>query len=108
MAYYLLQAAYTPDSWAAMIKNPQNRAEAVGPMIEKLGGSIKGFWLAFGEYDVIAIVEMPDNASAAAFSVAASAGRGVKAVKTTPLMTVEEGIDAMKKAGDIAYQPPGS
>ena len=108
MAYYLIQARYTPDSWGAMLKNPQNRAEAIKPAIEKLGGSIKGLWLAFGEYDVMAIVQMPDNPSAAAFSVAASAAGGLSAFKTTPLMTVEEGMEAMRKAGDIGYQPPGS
>ena len=108
MAYYLIQAAYTPDAWAKMVKHPQNRQQAVAPVIERLGGSIKGFWLAFGEYDVIAVVEMPTNVSAAAFSLAASAGGGVKALKTTPLMTVEEGTEAMSKAGDTGYRPPSS
>ncbi len=69
-------------------------------------GSIKGLRLAFGEYDAIGIVEMPDNASAAAFSLAAAAGGGVKAFKTTPLMTVEEGIEAMTKAGSCGYESP--
>ena len=105
MAYYLIQATYTREAWAAMVKNPQNREEAVKPVIERLGGSVKGLWLAFGEYDVIAIVEMPDNSSVAAFSVASSAAGTVKAFRTTPLMTVEEGLAAMKKAGDIGYRP---
>ncbi len=106
MAYYLIQAAYTREAWAAMVKNPQNREEAIKPVIERLGGSVKGLWLAFGEYDAVAIVEMPDNTSAAAFSVAAAAAGAVKGFRTTPLMTVEEGFEAMKKAGDIGYRPP--
>ncbi len=106
MASYLIQAAYTNEASAALIKNPQNRAHAIKPVIEKLGGSIKGLWVAFGEYDAIGIVEMPDNVSAAAFSLAASAGGGVKALKTTPLMTVEEGIEAMTKAGSCGYEAP--
>ena len=108
MAYYLVQAAYTREAWAAMVKNPQNRGEAVKPVIDKLGGSIKGLWLAFGEYDAVGIVEMPNNTSAAAFSLAASAAGVVKAFKTTPLMTVEEGMEAMKKAGGVRYLPPTS
>jgi uncharacterized protein with GYD domain len=64
-------------------------------------------YLAFGEYDVIGIMEMPDHVSAAAFSLAASAGGGLKAVKTTPLLTVEEGIEALKKAAGAGYRPPG-
>lgn len=108
MPYYLLQAAYTPEAWAAMAKNPQNRVEAVRPVAQRLGGSIEHAWLAFGEYDIVAICQFPDNASAAAFSIAASAGGALKAIKTTPLMTVEEGVEAMRKAGGAGYRPPGS
>lgn len=108
MAHYLFQVSYTSDAWASQIKNPQNRVEAVRPAIESLGGKIEATYLAFGEYDVVLITEFPDNVSAAAFSLAASAGGAVKAVTTTPLMTVEEGIEAMKRAGGSGYQPPSS
>jgi uncharacterized protein with GYD domain len=54
------------------------------------------------------IFEMPDNVSMAAFALAAAAGGAVKAVKTTPLMTIEEGIEAMRKASGTGYRPPGS
>jgi len=60
-----------------------------------------------GKYDVMAVIDMPDNVSAAAFSIAASAGGAVKAAKTTPLMTMEEGIEAVRKADTAGYRPPG-
>ena len=107
MARYLFQASFTSEAWAAQVKNPQNRIEALRPVIEGLGGSLESFYYAFGEYDVVAIAEMPDNVSAAAFSLAASAGGALKAVKTTPLMTIEEGIEAMRKAAGAGYRPPG-
>jgi hypothetical protein len=50
---------------------------------------------------------MPDNVSAAAFSLAVSAGKAVKAIKTTPLLTIEDGIAAMQKAAGANYRPPG-
>ncbi len=106
MPHYLIQAAYTPEAWAAMVKNPQSRAEAVRPIIEGLGGKLLSIYLAFGEYDVVGLAEYPDNASAAAFSMAASAGGALKAVKTTPLMTTEEAVEAMRKAGQAGYRPP--
>jgi len=106
MAYYLVQVAYTPEAWAAQVKNPQNRLEAMRPIFQKLGGDIESFWYAFGEYDVVGVGQFPDNVSAAALSLAASAGGAVKAIKTTPLMTVEEGIAAMKKAAEAGYRPP--
>jgi len=107
MPYYLLQVAYTPDAWAAQLKNPQNRVEAIRPAVDRLGGKIECAYLAFGEYDVVVVLDMPDNVSAAAFSIAASAGGAVKAAKTTALMTMEEGIEAMRKAGTAGYRPPG-
>jgi uncharacterized protein with GYD domain len=106
MAFYLVQLAYTPEAWAAMRARPQNRLEAVQPVAQRLGGRIVSKWMAFGEYDIVAILEMPDNVSAAAFSVAVSAGGAVKGMKTTPLLTMEEGMDVMKRAGGASYRSP--
>jgi uncharacterized protein with GYD domain len=106
MSHYLLQVGYTPEAWASIIATQQNRIEAVRPAVEKLGGKIENGWLAFGDYDLIAIVQMPTNVDAAAFSLAASAGGAVRTIKTTPLLSMEEGLAAMKKANSAGYQPP--
>ena len=105
MPSYLFQVAYSADAWAAMIKRPQDRVEAVRKVVEKLGGKIGAFWLSFGDYDLIGVLEMPDNVSAAAFAVAVAAGGACKNVKTTPLLSVAEGLEAMKKAGSSGYKP---
>ena len=106
MAYYLIQVAYTAETMKKLLKKPQDRTEAIRPAIEKLGGKLENCWFSFGEYDVVVIAQMPDNVSAAAFSFAISSGGALKAVKTTPLMTIMEGIAAMKKAGGSGYRPP--
>ena len=105
MATYLFQVAYSADAWAAMLKHPQDRTEAVKKAIEKLGGKIGSFWFAFGEYDFVGILDMPDNVSAAAFGMAVAAGGACKSVKTTPLLSVADGLKAMKKAGNSGYKP---
>ena len=107
MPYYMIQAAYTGESWGAQIKNPQNRLEQLRGAVEGLGGSIESGYYTFGEYDIVGIIQFPDNESAAAFSLAASAGGAVASVRTTPLMTMEEGVAAMRKAGGSSYRPPG-
>ena len=107
MPHYLLQASYTGEAWGTQIRNPQNRLEALRPAIEGLGGRIESFYYAFGENDIVAIVEFPDNISVAAFSVAASAGGAVTSIKTTPLMTVDEGMEMLRKAAGSSYRPPG-
>jgi uncharacterized protein with GYD domain len=105
MPSYLLQVAYTPQAWDTLIRNPQNRMEAVAPAVEQLGGSITGGWLAFGEYDLITVIDLPDNISAAAFSMAVQAGGAISAIKTTPLMSIEDAVEAMRKAGASVYEP---
>ena len=107
MPYYMIQGAYTSESWATQIASPQNRIEMVRPVFEKLGGRIESAYFAFGEYDVVVITEFPDNVSAAAISVALNAGGAFKTAKTTPLMTMEEGVEAIRKAGGSGYRPPG-
>jgi uncharacterized protein with GYD domain len=107
MAYFLLQGAYTSEAWKSLVKKPVNRIEVVRPIIEKLGGSVEGAWLSFGDYDVVLIMQMPDNVSAAAFSLAVAASGAFKTHKTTPLMTMADGVEAMKKAGGAGYRPPG-
>lgn len=108
MPQYLCEVAYSPQGWAAVIEKPQNRIEAIRPAVEKLGGKIKDAWFAFGDYDVIALLEMPDNISAAALSIAFSAGGACRSVKTTPLLSIEDGIEAIKRAGKSGYRPPSA
>jgi uncharacterized protein with GYD domain len=61
--------------------------------------------MAFGDYDLVMIVEMPNNVNAAALSLAAAAGGSLKSVKTTPLLTIAQAMSAMKKAGKSGYKP---
>ncbi|MFL6243062.1 MAG: GYD domain-containing protein, partial [Acidimicrobiia bacterium] len=56
MPYYLVQTGYTPEAWATMIKNPQDRIAAVRPAVESVGGTIDEGFLSFGEYDLVAFV----------------------------------------------------
>lgn len=105
MPNYLVQVSYSSSGIAALLSHPQNRIEAVRKPIEKLGGTAGPFYLSFGDYDVVGFIEMPDNVSAAAIALAFAAGGTCKSVKTTPLLTAEEGLEAMKKAATCGYKP---
>lgn len=108
MPLFMYQAAYTPESWAAQIKNPQNRVETVGRQAcEAVGGKLVGGWLCFGEYDLVVVADVPDIESMAAIALALGAGGAVKASKTTPLISGSQGIEALKKAEAVArtYRP---
>ena len=107
MAKYLITAAYTSAAWAAQVAEPKNRVEVVRPAFEKMGGSIESAYLSFGQDDLVIIADMPDNVSAAALSMAVSAGGGVSNLQTTPLISVDDAVAAMKKAAEITYAAPG-
>ena len=106
MPHYLMRFSGTPEYWATLVKNPQNRRDALRPVIEGLGGKIEAFYFAFGEDDLIALLDMPDNVSAAAVAIAVAAGGALRSQATTVLMTAEEAMEAMRKAQKVAYRPP--
>ncbi len=109
MSKYLVQVGYTAEAWAAMSREPQNVVERVRPSAEALGGTIESLFFCFGDYDLVGVVDFPDNRGAAAWSVAISSGGDVRAFKTTPLLTIEEGLHALGQASEVAHahhRPP--
>jgi uncharacterized protein with GYD domain len=103
MALYMYEAAYTGESWAAQMKDPQNRVETVGRQAcEAVGGKMIGGWYCFGDYDFVIIADLPNNESMAAIALAIAAGGAIKASHTTTLMTGAEFVGALKKSKDVA------
>jgi uncharacterized protein with GYD domain len=108
MPFYLTRFSYTPETWARLIKKPEDRRVAAQHYIESVGGKMHGFWYAFGDHDAYILWEAPDNVSMAAVAVAISAGGALSSLQTTPLLTVEETLAALEKARSVKYKPPGS
>jgi len=106
MALYALESSYTQIGWAALLASPENRLEAIRPVVERLGGTIVDGWFTLGDHDMLIICRMPDNVSAAALSMAVSAGGAIKAAKTSVLLTFDEGVEALRKAKSAEYAPP--
>jgi len=106
MASYMLQASYTSEALAALIKKPQERTAVIRATVEKLGGSLVGLWGSFGEHEIVLIIDMPDTVSAVAMKMAAFAGGALRNGVITPLFSAEEGMAAAKKAGGAGYKPP--
>ena len=108
MPFYLTRFSYTPETWARLIANPEDRRSAAKQYIESVGGRLHGFWFAFGEHDAYNLWEAPDNVSMAATAIAISAGGALSSLHTTPLLTVEETLAALEKAKTIQYRRPGA
>jgi uncharacterized protein with GYD domain len=105
---YLTRFSYTPETWARLISNPEDRRRAAEEYIESVGGKLHGFWYAFGDHDGYNLWEAPDNVSMAAVAVAIGAGGALHSVETTVLLTVDETLDALRKAQQVRYRAPGA
>ena len=108
MPLYLSKFSYTPETWARLINNPEDRRKAAKAYIESVGGKLHGFWYAFGTHDGFNLWEAPDNVSMAAVALAISGGGALSSFETTVLLTVEESMEAMRQAAQIKYQSPGA
>jgi len=106
VAKFLVKASYTTEG-AKGIQSAggTSRREAVAKMAEGLGGSLESFYFAFGATDAYVVLDLPDNRSAAAASMAVSA-TGAAASAVVVLLTPDE-IDAAAKLS-VDYRPPGS
>jgi uncharacterized protein with GYD domain len=105
---YLTRFSYTPETWARLIHNPEDRAKAAQTYIDSVGGKLHGFWYAFGEHDGYTLWEAPDNVSMAAVALAIGAGGALSSIDTTVLLTIDETIDALRKAAQVRYRAPGT
>src|SRR3712207_2105457 len=108
MPLYLSKFGYTPETWARLIANPEDRSEAARSYIESVGGTLHGFWYGFGAHDGYTLWEAPDNVSLAAVALAINSGGAIGELETTVLLTVEETIEALRKAQQVQYRPPGA
>ncbi len=108
MAKYLIEAGYSHEGLKGVVKDGGTaRRNAVETAVKALGGRVEAFYFGFGESDVYAIVEAPDNVSVAAFALAVGATGIAGHYKTIALLTPEEVDQAAKKAAGASYRPPG-
>ncbi|MAE16248.1 MAG: GYD domain-containing protein [Deltaproteobacteria bacterium] len=107
MAFYMFQASYTDTSIKAMITNKDNRKEAANKAISAAGGKMLSLFFCFGEYDIVAIIEAPDNTTIAGASLGIGSTGAFSKVKTTVLISPEEMSESLEKAEAFlpSYRP---
>ena len=108
MPVYLSKFSYTPETWAQLILQPEDRRTAAQSYIESVGGRLHGFWYAFGAHDGYTLWEAPDNVSMAAVVLAIGSGGAVTSLETTVMLTVEETLEALGRASEVGYRRPGT
>ena len=108
MSYYLYQLSYSKDAIKALVANPSDREAAARKLIEALGGKLHHLFFAFGKYDVICLIEGPDDKFMMAGAAAVASAGTVSASSTVKLMTAADAMAAMAMAGKAigAYKAP--
>jgi uncharacterized protein with GYD domain len=108
MAHFMVTCTYSDQAKAALVANPTDRAKAASAAIEAAGGKLHSAFMTLGDSDVLVIYEVPDTVAAAALAVTLSTSGAFSSVKTTALLTVPEGIKALKLSSETraAYKPP--
>lgn len=105
MPKYLYQASYTAEGLRGLMKDGGTKRRAVAQQaVASVGGRLEAFYFAFGDNDVVGILDAPDNVSVAALSLAVGSA-GALNVKTIVLLTPEEMDQAAKKK--VTYTAPG-
>ena len=105
MAKYLVQVHYTTEGLKGLIgDSASGRRADVHAAVKALGGKLESFYYCFSDYDAVAILDLPSDVTAAAFSLAVRAP-GTVQIRTTPLLTVEEVDQALEI--HPKYRAPG-
>jgi uncharacterized protein with GYD domain len=108
VASYLFRFRYTPESWAALIDHPEDRREMLATTLFGFGGQLQGFWYSFGEHDGYALVEVPDNVTAAAVLAAVSSTGSFRHLEAIVLIPAEDMVEAFGRAQEFRYKLPGT
>jgi len=108
MPLYMIEFGYTPETWAGLVKSPENREEVVARILEDAGAKLHNIWFSFGDNDGFALFEAPDTITAGSLAIAITSSGAFRKFETHVLMTQAELLDALEKAGDIAYAAPGA
>lgn len=106
MPRFMIQFAYTPEAWQALVKNPMDREAAIRTLVEQMGGTFTSLDYCFGEYDGLVIFEAPDSSTALSTVLAAITPGHLKSTKTTELFSMREMTGALQKAGGVTYSGP--
>ena len=108
MAHYLIEVGYTPQSWSAQVDTQPNVVDRITPALKACGAKLESVYYAFGEADLVAIIDFKRPEDAAAFGIAVAASGALRSYRTIPLLTVDQGIESMRTAEAIrkVYSPP--
>jgi len=107
MPKYMIQATTTPQAAAGVLQKQEDRTKVIRPIFEAIGGSLEQYYISLDSNTLFLIVDVPDQASLSALTLAFFAGGQWASFQTTPIITASEAVNLFKKAANVSYKPPG-
>lgn len=101
MAHYLIEVGYTAQSWSNQVQNQANVVDRISPALKACGAKLECMYYAFGDADLVGIIDFKTPEDAAAFALAVTSSGALRSYKTTPLLTIDQGMSSMKRAAEI-------
>jgi uncharacterized protein with GYD domain len=110
MAHYLIEVGYTSESWNSQIDSQANVVDRITPALESCGAHLECMYYAFGDVDLVGVIDFKTPEDAAGFALAVGSSGALRLYRTTPLLSVNQGIKSMRRAKEIrkAYTPPST
>ena len=108
MGHYMIEVGYTAEAWNSQIQSKANVVDRISPALKACGAKLECIYYAFGDVDLVGIIDFKTPEDAAAFALAVGSSGALRLYRTTPLLSVEQGMTSMKKAATVreAYTPP--
>lgn len=108
MPMYLARVKLSKEFMGAVVDSPEDRMITTTKLLKGIGGRLHNYFFSFGEYDIILLFELPDNVGAASLSMVLSASSSATEIETTPLLTMQEAVEAMHRSSEAmaVYTPP--
>jgi uncharacterized protein with GYD domain len=106
MPFYLYEGSYTSEAWAKLLSYPVDLTDSMRPSVEKLGGKIIACFVKLSSGDAVGFIEFPDDLTANAWLMLMSSNNDLKHVEIMPILTTQEGVMAMQRAGSASSSHP--
>ena len=108
MAHYLIEVGYTPQSWSTQIDQQANVVDRITPALDACGAKLECMYYSFGDVDLVGVIDFPTPEDAAGFALAVGSSGALRLYRTTPLLSIDQGIDSLRRASGMrkVYSPP--
>ena len=107
MPRYMTLFTFEGETLKAFMKKPTDRAAVVGQAAQSVGGRLEAYYWMFGQHDGLAILEMPDSATAARFAITVTSTGAFTHLETHELFSSDEVLELMRGTQGVEYAAPG-